>query len=73
MDGTALAAEFDAQADPVRPVRCSDAWQEPLAAPPGTAFHGHRTAVVTHHCAKECGHASDEHRCEACGRTWPTA
>ena len=68
----ALAAEFDAQVDPSRPVRCCSAWQEPLAAPTGPAFHGPRTAVVTPHCAKECGHGGAEHRCEACGRTWPT-
>ena len=70
MDGAGQADEFDAQADPARPVRCSDAWQEPLQAL-GTPFHGHSTAIVTHHCAKECGHGGTEHRCEACGRTWP--
>ena len=71
MDRAALAAEFDAQVDTARPVRCCSAWQEPLEALPGTAFHGHTTAAVTHHCVKEAGHGGTEHRCEACGRTWP--
>lgn len=72
MDRSALAAEFDAQVDPARFVRCCHTWHEPLHCQPGNPFHGHTTAVVTHHCKKAVGHGSGEHICGACGRTWPT-